>query len=100
MDRKSIRAKVFEETSMDVYYYLYLGALILALAAAFYISKSKSRPKAGKAQIPNICIGAIRVTREGRNMLIIRKDDGSFEMVEEEHARKQCTIDSPPSGVA
>jgi hypothetical protein len=85
---------------MDVCYYLYPGALILALAAALYLSKSKSRLKAEPKQVPNICFGAIRVTRHGRNMLIIRKEDGSFEMVEEESARRECVIDPPPSGVS
>lgn len=79
---------------MDLYYYLYLGSLILALTAAFFLSRR--RQKAEKRQISNICIGAIRVTHEGRNMLIVRKEDGSFEMLEEEPTRKQCLADSQP----
>ena len=77
---------------MDLYYYLFPGVLIFGLAAAFFLSRRGQ--KAGKQLIPNICIGAIRVTREGRNMLIVRKEDGSFEMLEEEPVRRQCLVDS------
>jgi hypothetical protein len=72
---------------MSLYYYVFPGALIFALAA-FFLSRRRRKPEKNPA--PNICIGAIRVTREGRNMLIVRKEDGSFEMLEEESVRKKC----------
>jgi len=80
---------------MDLYYYLCLGGLVLAPAAAFLLSKKGRRPE--EKRITNICMGAIRVTREGRDMLIVRKEDGSFEMIEEEPARKQCLTRFPLS---
>ena len=76
---------------MDLYCYLSLGALLPALAAAFYLSGR--RRKTEKNQIPDICMGAIRVTRDGRNMLIVRKEDGSFEMIEEQPSRNRRPAD-------
>ncbi len=73
---------------MDYFLYFGLAALIVVLAAGFLLW-SKLRTKSVK--IPDICMGAIRVTdRDGRDMLIIRKDDGTFEMHEEQKIRKQC----------
>ncbi len=72
-------------------YLLYFGlaAMILVLVVSFRIIWSKTRAKA--VSIPDVCMGAIRVTdRDGRDMLIIRKEDGSFEMHEEQKIRKQC----------
>jgi hypothetical protein len=58
-------------------------------AAAIILFKLKSRTKATTP--PEFLMGAIRVTdRQGRDMLIIRKEDGSFEMHEEHKIRKQC----------
>ncbi|MHC1729463.1 MAG: hypothetical protein AB9866_26250 [Syntrophobacteraceae bacterium] len=73
---------------MDQFHYLYLVVLIPALVAAFFIARTKVKAKGKKA--PEISIGAIRVTHQGRDMLIIRKEDGSFEMHEEQKIRKQC----------
>lgn len=73
---------------MSPYYYLFAGALIFGAVVAIFLFRR--RPKAAQKPIPSICIGAIRVTREGRNMLIVRKEDGSFEMLEEESVRNQC----------
>ncbi len=73
---------------MDYLLYFGLAAMIVVLAAGFRLW-SKTRAKAVK--IPDVCMGAIRVTdRDGRDMLIIRKEDGSFEMHEEQKIRKQC----------
>jgi len=77
---------------MVLYYCLFAGAFVMALAAGFLLFSL--RRKAEKKIIPNVCIGAIRVTREGRNMLIVRKEDGSFEMVDEEPVRKQCLAEA------
>ncbi|MFZ2445520.1 MAG: hypothetical protein WAW37_04115 [Syntrophobacteraceae bacterium] len=72
---------------MEMAYYLYPGAAILAFAAAFFLTRLRART--GKKQIPETYFGAIRVTdKEGRDLLIVRKDDGSFEMIDEEKARK------------
>ncbi len=76
---------------MDQFSFIYLIGLIPAFAAAaFILVRLRSRARINK--LPEFCIGAIRVTREGRDMLIIRKEDGSFEMLEEEKARKQCVL--------
>ena len=77
---------------MLLYFCLFLGVSILV--AAFLFCIFKLRPHKAKSDVPNTCMGAIRVTHEGRNMLIIRKDDGSFEMLEEEPLRKQCIADA------
>ena len=72
---------------MDISYYLFLGAVILVLAATFLVIRP--RGKDNRKKIPDAYFGAIRVTgRDGRDMLIVRKEDGSFEMVEEEKVRK------------
>lgn len=79
---------------MNLLFLTCLIAVILAIGAglSFYFFRAKSR---AKAEIPEICMGAIRVTdRQGRDMLIIRKDDGSFEMHEEHKIRKQCLADT------
>lgn len=70
---------------MDIF--IYPGALIIVLVALLYFTKFKA--KANKKKIPELYIGAIRVTdHQGRDMLIVRKEDGSFEMVEEAKVRK------------
>ncbi len=67
-----------------------LAGLILIFLATFYITRLKL--KASRKNIPEICLGAIRVTdQQGRDMLIVRKEDGSFEMLEEHKIRRQCT---------
>ncbi len=79
------------EISMDQFLYLCLIGMIIAAfaAAAVILFKLKSRTK--DKTPPEFLMGAIRVTdRQGRDMLIIRKDDGSFEMHEEHKIRKQC----------
>lgn len=73
---------------MEQFHYLYLVVLIPALIGAWFLARTRMKSKGNK--VPEICIGAIRVTREGRDMLIIRKEDGSFEMHEEQKIRKQC----------
>ena len=75
---------------MDQLFYAYIAGLIaVVLAASFILARLKLKTNAKK--LPEFCIGAIRVTdRQGRDMLIIRKDDGSFEMHEEQEIRKQC----------
>lgn len=77
---------------MDQFLYLSIIALLAAFAAAvFFIFRLKTRSK--QKLPPDFCMGAIRVTdRQGRDMLIIRKDDGSFEMHEEKKVRQQCVI--------
>ncbi len=69
--------------------YFYLIGLIAAFAVAvFVLFRLKSKTKTNA--LPACCMGAIRVTdRQGRDMLIIRKEDGSFEMCEEKQMRKQ-----------
>ena len=75
---------------MDSPFLFCLAGLILILVAAFFVTRLKL--KASRKKIPDICVGAIRVTDlQGRDMLIIRKEDGSFEMLEEHIIRKQCT---------
>ncbi|MEM5787201.1 MAG: hypothetical protein AAGU11_07765 [Syntrophobacteraceae bacterium] len=72
---------------MDATYYLYLGAAVIALAAAFYFIRPRTKDE--RKQIPETYFGAVRVTnQQGKDMLIVRKDDGSFEMVEEEKVRR------------
>lgn len=72
---------------MDVSYYLFLGAAILILAATFLVNRL--RGKDDRKKIPESYFGAIRVTgHDGRDMLIVRKEDGSFEMLDEEKVRK------------
>jgi len=69
--------------------YLFLIGLIAAFVAAGLIF-DRLKPKSGGKQLPQSCIGAIRVTdRQGRDMLIIRKEDGSFEMHEEQKIRNR-----------
>lgn len=77
---------------MGLYYYLCTGVPVIALAVGFFVSRRKH--KEAKKAVANICFGAVRVTRGGRNMLIVRKEDGSFEMLEEEQARKGHTVDA------
>ncbi len=76
---------------MDQFSFLYLIALIPAFLAVFLLVRARSRARIRK--LPGFCFGAIRVTdRQGRDMLIVRKGDGSFEMLEEEKIRKQCAL--------
>ncbi len=77
---------------MNQFFYLYLiGAIAVFVAAVFILARLK--PKANINKLPEFCIGAIRVTdRQGRDMLIVRKEDGSFEMLEEQKVRKQCVL--------
>ncbi len=73
---------------MNLLFLACLIAVILAVGMGLYFFRARS---GAKTEIPEICMGAIRVTdRQGRDMLIIRKDDGSFEMHEEQKIRKQC----------
>ena len=75
---------------MDQFFYLFLIGIIAAFVAAGLIF-ARLKPKTGAKKPPQSCIGAIRVTdRQGRDMLIIRKEDGSFEMHEEQKIRNQC----------
>ncbi len=75
---------------MNQWLFLCLIGLLAALAAAaFFLFRLKFMTKAKTP--PESCMGAIRVTdRQGRDMLIIQKEDGSFEMHEEQKLRKQC----------
>ncbi len=74
---------------MDQLYYLFLIGIIAAFVAAGLIF-ARLKPKTGGKKLPQSCIGAIRVTdRQGRDMLIIRKEDGSFEMHEEQEIRSR-----------
>ncbi|MGA2027980.1 MAG: hypothetical protein ABSH17_13080 [Syntrophobacteraceae bacterium] len=74
---------------MDQFFYLFLIGIIAAFVAAGLIF-ARLKPKTGVKQLPQSCIGAIRVTdRQGRDMLIMRKEDGSFEMHEEQKLRNQ-----------
>jgi hypothetical protein len=66
----------------------YLAGLVLIFIVTFHAIRQKL--KASRKKIPVICPGAIRVTdQQGRDMLIVRKEDGSFEMLEEHIIRKQ-----------
>ncbi len=71
---------------MDQFFYLCLiGVLAVSVAAGLIFAGLKRKVK----KPPQFFIGAIRVTdRQGRDMLIIPKDDGSFEMQEEQKIRK------------
>ncbi len=63
--------------------------LILAFAAAVIVVM-KRRSKTRVKGLPESYKGAIRFTDgQGRDMLIVRKEDGSFEMQEERKARGQ-----------
>jgi hypothetical protein len=65
-----------------------LMAAAIIGSVIFLLNKLKSRNT--EKTPPEFLMGAIRVTdRQGRDMLIIRKDDGSFEMHEEQKIRKQ-----------
>jgi hypothetical protein len=64
----------------------FVGLLAALAAAAFFLFRLKFMTKAKTP--PESCMGAIRVTRQGRDMLIIQKEDGSFEMHEEQEIRK------------
>ncbi len=77
---------------MDQVFYFYLiGTIAAFVAAGFMLARLK--PKTNIKQLPEFCIGAIRVTdRQGRDMLIVKKEDGSFEMIEEQKVRKQCVL--------
>lgn len=71
---------------MDIALYVCLGAAIIALATTFFMTRLRVRDN--RKKIPESYFGAIRVTsRDGRDMLIVRKEDGSFEMVEEDKVR-------------
>lgn len=75
---------------MDQFLYLCLSGTIAAFVAAGLIF-ARLKPKTNVKKLPEFCIGAIRVTdRQGRDMLIIRKEDGSFEMHKEQKIRNQC----------
>ncbi len=74
---------------MDRLFYVYIAGLIAVLGAAAFIL-ARLKLKTNEKKPPEVYIGAIRVTdRQGRDMLIIRKEDGSFEMHEEQKIRKQ-----------
>ncbi len=75
---------------MDQFFYLCLiGVLAASVAAGLIFAGLKLKPKRKVKKAPQFFIGAIRVTdRQGRDMLIIPKDDGSFEMQEEQKIRK------------
>lgn len=75
---------------MDQFLHLYFIGIIVAFVAAGIIY-ARLKPKTPAKKLPEFRIGAIRVTdRQGRDMLIIRKEDGSFEMHEEQKIRNQC----------
>ncbi|MGA2935620.1 MAG: hypothetical protein ABSF52_00765 [Syntrophobacteraceae bacterium] len=75
---------------MDQFLYFCLIGIIAAFVAAGLIF-ARLKPKTHVKKLPEFCIGAIRVTdRQGRDMLIIRKEDGTFEMHEEQKIRNQC----------
>ena len=72
---------------MDRFFYLFFIGIIAAFVAAGLIFV-RLKPKTNVKKLPQSFIGAIRVTdRQGRDMLIIRKEDGSFEMHEEQKVR-------------
>ncbi|MGA2731775.1 MAG: hypothetical protein ABSG35_04080 [Syntrophobacteraceae bacterium] len=74
---------------MNQFFYLFLIGIIAAFVAAGLIF-ARLKPKTNVKKLPQSCIGAIRVTdRQGRDMLIIRKEDGSFEMHEEQKIRNR-----------
>ncbi len=87
-----LNARALEEILMGQFFYLCLvGIVAVFVAAAFIFARLK--PKTEAKKLPEFCMGAIRVTdRQGRDMLIIRKEDGSFEMHEEQKIRKQCVL--------
>ena len=69
--------------------FIFIGLIVVIAAAAFILVRRKLKTKAKTP--PELLMGAIRVTgRDGRDMLIIRKEDGSFEMHEEQEIRKRC----------
>ncbi len=72
---------------MDIFYFLFPGAAMAALTACLIISRLRTRKE--KKGIPGEYNGAIRVTQQGRDMLIVRSDDGSFKMIEEEKVRSR-----------
>jgi hypothetical protein len=75
---------------VDQFFYLFLIGIIAAFVAAGLIF-ARLKPKTYVNKPQEFCIGAIRVTdRQGRDMLIIRKEDGSFEMHEEQKIRNPC----------
>ena len=74
---------------MDRFFYFFLIGIIAVFVAAGLIF-ARLKPKTHVKKLPQSCIGAIRVTdRQGRDMLIIRKENGSFEMHEEQKIRNQ-----------
>ncbi len=74
---------------MDQFFYFFLIGIIAAFVAAGLIF-ARLKLKTHVKKLPQSFIGAIRVTdRQGRDMLIIRKEDGSFEMHEEQKIRNQ-----------
>jgi len=77
---------------MEVWLLICLIILLLLLCAGYLFFRSKMKRAETHSHDSDPCMGAIRVTDcEGRDMLIIRKDDGSFEMHEEHSFRKQRT---------
>ncbi|MCE5333511.1 MAG: hypothetical protein LLG06_02880 [Desulfobacteraceae bacterium] len=76
---------------MEVLFYIGPAALLVALGAGYWFFRSRMKAtKEIHSHESEPWMGAIRVTdRNGRDMLIVRKDDGSFEMHEEQTFRKQ-----------
>ena len=72
---------------MSLASFLFLGAAIAALLAVLLIAGLRTRNE--KKRIPGEYNGAIRFTRQGRDMLIVRREDGSFQTIEEEKVRKR-----------
>jgi len=74
---------------MDLSYLLYFSAAVLVLTGAYFVTRTRATTKDERKKIPETYFGAIRVTdQQGRNMLIVPKEDGSFEMVEEEKVKQ------------
>jgi hypothetical protein len=69
---------------MNLFYFVLPGAAA-ALAAYLLVTRLRGRKAFGK--IPGEYNGAIRVTQQGRDMLIVKNSDGSFTMVEEKKVR-------------
>ncbi len=73
---------------MDVSLYVILGTFV-AVALVITLFISRLRVKDNRKKIPESYFGAIRVTsRDGRDMLIVKKEDGSFEMVDEHSVKR------------
>ncbi len=74
---------------MDISLYVILGTVVaFTLVTTFFITRL--RVKDTRKKIPESYFGAIRVTsRDGKDMLIVKKDDGTFEMVDEQAVKRQ-----------